>query len=139
LQLTDKVWSVLQKFFFGQWPPCTSPPPRPSIFFRLFFSVHHLVNRDDRHLLAHAMCNGLWLLSCMAVSLKENNCFFPLRIKLHALIQLGVSPPSSVLQKFRVTSMSWFADNFFRTEYYYIFYKYYYKRGAPGTSPIKVM
>jgi hypothetical protein len=21
-------------------------------------------------------CNGLWLLSCMAVSLKENNCFF---------------------------------------------------------------
>jgi hypothetical protein len=30
----------------------------------------------------------------MAVSLEENNCFFPLRIKLHALIQLGVSPPS---------------------------------------------
>jgi hypothetical protein len=35
------------------------PPPRPSIFFRLFLSVHHLVNQDDWHLLAHAMCNGL--------------------------------------------------------------------------------
>jgi hypothetical protein len=62
--------------FFGSATPCASPPPRPSIFFQLFFSVHHLVNRDDRLLFAHAMRNGLWLLSHMAVSLKENNCFF---------------------------------------------------------------
>jgi hypothetical protein len=39
-----------------------------------FFRLFHLVNRDDRQLLAP--CNGLWLLSHMAVSLKENNWFF---------------------------------------------------------------
>jgi hypothetical protein len=27
------------------------------IFFKLFFRVHHLVNRDDRHLLAHALAS----------------------------------------------------------------------------------
>jgi hypothetical protein len=63
-------------YFFWSATPCASPPPRPFIFFWLFYLVHPLVNRDDRHLLAHAMYNGLWLLSCMAVSLKENNCFF---------------------------------------------------------------
>jgi hypothetical protein len=34
-------------------------------------------------------CNSL-----LAVSLKQNNWIFLLRIKLHALIRLGVSPPS---------------------------------------------
>jgi hypothetical protein len=35
-------------------------------------------------------CNGLWLHSCMAVVSKRTMCFL-LRIKLHALIRLGVS------------------------------------------------
>jgi hypothetical protein len=38
------------------------------------FRAHHPVDRDDRHLLAHAMDSDL--LSHIAVSLKENNCFF---------------------------------------------------------------
>jgi hypothetical protein len=38
--------------------PCASPPPRPSIFSNYFFLVvHHPVNWDDRHLLAHAMAS----------------------------------------------------------------------------------
>jgi hypothetical protein len=61
------------------------------------------------------MFNGLWLLSCMEVSLKENNCFFLLRIKLHALIWLGVSRPcfdtgawNGVLPpKWHTTSRKW--------------------------------
>jgi hypothetical protein len=47
-------WHV---FFFGGGAatPCASPPPWSSIFCQIIlFGVHHLVNRDDRHLLAHA-------------------------------------------------------------------------------------
>jgi hypothetical protein len=40
-------------------------------------------------------CNGLWLLSHMAVSLKENNCFFvmdqtPRHLYIHSLIKLSL-------------------------------------------------
>jgi hypothetical protein len=44
--------------FFWSANPCASPLPQPAIliFFQLFFfRIHHPVNRDDRHLLAHAM------------------------------------------------------------------------------------
>jgi hypothetical protein len=44
-------------FFFWSATPCASPPPRPSIFSHYSFWVHHLVNWDDRHLLAHAMAS----------------------------------------------------------------------------------
>jgi hypothetical protein len=37
--------------------PCASPPPWPTIFSDYSFRVHHLVNRDDRQLLAHAMAS----------------------------------------------------------------------------------
>jgi hypothetical protein len=36
----------------GSATPCASPPPLPSIFSNYSFWVHHLVNRDDQHLLA---------------------------------------------------------------------------------------
>jgi hypothetical protein len=35
-----------------------SPPPCPSIFSNYSLIVHHPVNRDDRHLLAHAMASN---------------------------------------------------------------------------------
>jgi hypothetical protein len=45
-------------FFGGSATPCASPPPpRPSIFSNYSFGVHHLVNRDDRQLLAYAMAS----------------------------------------------------------------------------------
>jgi hypothetical protein len=40
----------------GSVTPCASPPLRPSIFSDSCL-VHHLVNRDDRHVLAHAMAS----------------------------------------------------------------------------------
>jgi hypothetical protein len=43
--------------FFGSATPCASPPPWPSIFSNYSFWVHHLVNQDDRQLLAHAMAS----------------------------------------------------------------------------------
>jgi hypothetical protein len=44
-------------FFFGGGAatPCASPPPWPSIFSDYSFLVHHPANRNDRHILAHAM------------------------------------------------------------------------------------
>jgi hypothetical protein len=47
-----------QTFFFGGGGSatlCATPLPRPSIFSDYSFWIHHLVNRDDRHLLTHAM------------------------------------------------------------------------------------
>jgi hypothetical protein len=41
--------------FFWSATPCASPPPRTSIFSNYSFWVHHLVNQDDRHILANAM------------------------------------------------------------------------------------
>jgi hypothetical protein len=58
-------------------------------FFRLLFLVHSIVNRDDRHLLAHATASDFsvaW--QCLS---KRTIDFLA---KIHALIRLGVSPPS---------------------------------------------
>jgi hypothetical protein len=48
--------------FFWSATTCASPPPRPSIFTDYSFWVHHLVNRDGRHLLAHAMASDFAML-----------------------------------------------------------------------------
>jgi hypothetical protein len=47
----------------GSTTPWASPAPRPSHFFRLFCWVHHLVNRGDRHLLAHVKARARTLSS----------------------------------------------------------------------------
>jgi hypothetical protein len=49
------------------------------------------VNQDDRHILA--LVDGLWLLSCLAV-FSSRTIGSSLRIKLNALIRLGVNPLS---------------------------------------------
>jgi hypothetical protein len=64
-------------FFCGTATPCASPPPRPSHSFR----IHHLVNRDDWHLLAHAMTSDF---SVAWQFLSKRTIGFSLRIKLHA-------------------------------------------------------
>jgi hypothetical protein len=69
-------------FFFGSVTPCASPPLRPFIFSSHSFLVHHPVNRDDRHLLSHAMASDFTV--AWQCSSKRTICFFPLRIKLHA-------------------------------------------------------
>jgi hypothetical protein len=51
----DKV--LPSGLFFGSEAPCASPPPQPSICSNYSVWVHHLVNQDDRHLLAHAMAS----------------------------------------------------------------------------------
>jgi hypothetical protein len=64
-------------------PLLLSPP-----FSNFSFWVHHLVNWDDRHLLAHAMASDFsvaWL--CLS---KRTNVFL-LRIKLHALLLQSIS------------------------------------------------
>jgi hypothetical protein len=70
-------------FLWGSAAPCASPPPRPSIYSDYSFWVHHPVDRDDPT--SPCTCNGLWFLSRIAVSLRENN-FFSLWIKLRALL-----------------------------------------------------
>jgi hypothetical protein len=47
---------VFLLFFWVSDPLCLSSSLALH-FFWLFFLVHHLVNRDDRHLLAHAMAS----------------------------------------------------------------------------------
>jgi hypothetical protein len=49
--------------FFWSATPCASPPPRLSIFLIIFWGVHHLTNRDDRHLLAHAMVSNWFFIT----------------------------------------------------------------------------
>jgi hypothetical protein len=61
------------------------------IFFEYSFRVHHLVYQDDQQLLAHAMASDF---SVAWQCLSKRTIGFLLRIKLHALILLGVSPPS---------------------------------------------
>jgi hypothetical protein len=48
---------VCYYYFLGSGTPCASPPPWPSIFSDYSFRVHHLVNRDDWQLLAHAIAS----------------------------------------------------------------------------------
>jgi hypothetical protein len=71
--------------FLGGWGSatlCASPPPRSSIFSNYSFWGNHLVNRDDRHLLAHAMSSDV---SFTWQCLSKRTIVFLLRIKLHAL------------------------------------------------------
>jgi hypothetical protein len=51
------VCAFVHNVLFWSATPCASPPPWPSIFSDYSFWVHHLVNRDDRQLLAHAMAS----------------------------------------------------------------------------------
>jgi hypothetical protein len=62
-------------YFFGSFSSALH-------FFRLFFLDHHLVNRDDRHLLAHAMASDF---SVEWQCLSKRTIVFSLRVKLHAL------------------------------------------------------
>jgi hypothetical protein len=55
---------------------------RIPIFSNYSFGVHHPVNRDDQHLLAHAMASD-FSVSWQFLS-KRNIVFFSLWIKLHA-------------------------------------------------------
>jgi hypothetical protein len=57
------VFNLGHTFFWSATPCAPPPPPRPSNY---FWGVHHPVNRDDRHLLAHAMPSDLaiWYLYC---------------------------------------------------------------------------
>jgi hypothetical protein len=71
----DKVaWP--SHFFFGggSVTPCASPPPQPSIFSDYSFLGPSPCSPGWQA--TPCICNGLWLLSRMAVSLKENNWFF---------------------------------------------------------------
>jgi hypothetical protein len=61
---TDARVVRVARLLFLFWPtnPCASSPPRPSMFsLILFFSP--TLNRDDRHLLAHAMASVTWQFS----------------------------------------------------------------------------
>jgi hypothetical protein len=53
----QKSWYTHTSFWGWGHPLCASPPPRPSVFYDYSFCVHHPVNWDDRHLLAHAMAS----------------------------------------------------------------------------------
>jgi hypothetical protein len=57
-QFCNPTHCPLKASFGGSATPCASPPPpRPTIFSYYSFWIHHPVNRDDRHLLAHAMAS----------------------------------------------------------------------------------
>jgi hypothetical protein len=43
--------------YLGQRPLVSLLLLGPPLFYNYSFRVHHLVNRDDRHLLAHAMAS----------------------------------------------------------------------------------
>jgi hypothetical protein len=55
------------------------------------FLVHHPVNRDGLQLLAHAMASDFTATRQFS---QREHLVFSLWIKLHALIRLGVSPPT---------------------------------------------
>jgi hypothetical protein len=59
----------------------------PPLFPNYSFWVHHPVNRDDQHPLAHAMASDF---SVTRQFLSKRTIGFSLRIKLHTLIRLGV-------------------------------------------------
>jgi hypothetical protein len=57
-------------------------------FFDYSLRVHHLINRDDRHLLAHAMASDF---SVAWQCLSKRTIGFLLRIKLHARTRVFLS------------------------------------------------
>jgi hypothetical protein len=59
--------------------------PSSGHFFQLFFLVHHFPNQEAQHLLA--WCNGIWLLSRVALFLSRT-IGFSLPIKPQAVIRL---------------------------------------------------
>jgi hypothetical protein len=84
-QTFQRFFGNLETLFFGggaSLTPCASPPPWPSIFSDYSFWVHHLVNRDDWHLLANAMASDF---SVAWQCLSKRTIVFLLRIKLHSL------------------------------------------------------
>jgi hypothetical protein len=72
--------------FLGQRPLVPFLLLSPPFFSNYSFWVHHLVNRYDRHLLAHAMASDF---SVAWQCLSKRTIVFSLQIKLHA--QLGAS------------------------------------------------
>jgi hypothetical protein len=68
-------------FFLGQQPLVPLLLLGPPFFSDYSFRVHHLVNQDDRQLLAHAMASGL---SVAWQCLSKRTIGFLLRIKFHA-------------------------------------------------------
>jgi hypothetical protein len=82
MAVSSSVGTKAQSFLFcGSATPCASPPSRPSIFSNYSFWVHHPANRDDRHLLAHAMVSD-FLVAWQFLS--KRTIGFSLCIKLHA-------------------------------------------------------
>jgi hypothetical protein len=89
-------------------------------FFPTTYSIHihHPVNQDDQHLQAQQ-----WHLTSQSHGsfLNENNCFFLLRIKLHAMYMLSLSftiakPPK---KDFRSVFRSWCEDITFAEEIFF--------------------
>jgi hypothetical protein len=79
----------------GQRPLCLWP----SIFSHYTFWIHHPVNQDDRHLLAHAMASD-FTVTWQFISKRTIDSL--LQIELHALIQLGVSPSATIFSSFHL-------------------------------------
>jgi hypothetical protein len=66
--LVTYIGALIFFYFFLSATPCASPtPPQPSIFSNYSFWVHHLVNRDDPQLLAHAMASDFSVVDSYAV------------------------------------------------------------------------
>jgi hypothetical protein len=58
----------------GEFSPIGPPPPGPSIFSDYSFLVHHPVNQDDWHLLAHAMASD-FTVACQYYQREQLYCF----------------------------------------------------------------
>jgi hypothetical protein len=82
--LTSGSNRTIRNLFGGRQPLVPLLLQGPPFFLIILLLLTPPFNRDDRHLLAHAMASDFH--SHMSV--------FLLRIKLHMLIRLGVSPPS---------------------------------------------
>jgi hypothetical protein len=86
-----------ENVFLVSDPLCLSSSSSALHFFRLLVLVHHLVLPGWPA--SPCTCNGLWLLSCMAVSLKENNwlitkmCF---NMTVYLLLKLNWQPTAGV-------------------------------------------
>jgi nitrate reductase NapE component len=82
------LFVCLSVCFLGSATPCVFSSSLALHFFHYSFSVHHPVNRDDRHLRAHAMASDF----SVACQFSQRIISF-LLIKLHTLIRLGVPCP----------------------------------------------